>query len=85
MYANAIDEYKQALAITPGLSDALKSMMVCYEALKQRDKMFAYLDAFMLEHPDNAYPLLLKAQLYSFNKQWDKSSGVLQQGYRKMA
>jgi len=80
LYSDAIEKYKQALSMTPSLSDALKSMMVCYEALKQRDKMFVYLDEFMLKNADNSYPLLLKAQLYSFSKDWDKALNVLNKG-----
>jgi len=80
LYSNAIEKYKQALLITPGLSDALQSMMTCYETLKQRDKMFVYLDEFMLKNPDTPYPLLLKAQLYNFNKDWDKALNVLNKG-----
>ena len=68
MYDDAIGNYKQALFITPSLSDALKSMMVCYEALQQRDKMFAYLDEFMLKNPENSYRMMLKFQLYSYNR-----------------
>ena len=80
LYEDAIGKYKQALSISPVLSDALKSMRVCYESLKQRDRMFSYLDEFMLKNPENAYPVLLKAQLTGFNKDWDQALAILNKG-----
>ncbi len=83
LYIDAIEKYKLALVRDPDLSDALKSMVACYEALKQKDKMFVYLDEFMLKNPEVEYPILLKAQLYSLNKNWEQALIVLNQGIQK--
>lgn len=83
LYADAIEKYKQALQLSPELTDALKSIMICYEALKQRDKMFAYLDEFMQKHPQKVYPVILKSQLLSLGKNWDKALAVLDGGIEK--
>lgn len=80
LYSDAIEKYEQALSDSPTLSDALKSMMVSYEALKQRDKMFVYLDEFMQKNPRDTYPLILKSQLYSIGNEWNKALAVLDKG-----
>lgn len=83
LYADAIKKYQQALEVSPDLFDALKSMMVCYEKRRQSDKMYAYLDKFILSNPDNPYPLQLKGELYSANKRWKKALAVLKKGIDK--
>ncbi|OQK17048.1 hypothetical protein AU255_03885 [Methyloprofundus sedimenti] len=79
----AIEKYKLALSQDPGLSDALKSMSVCYEALNQRKEMFAYLDEFIQNNSKNPYPVILKSQLFVLEKNWDKSLGILNEGILK--
>lgn len=77
LYEDAIAKYKDALAVSPGLSDALMGLMRSHEALKQRKEMFAYLDKFIKANPDNTYPLILKSQLLVLDKRRDEALGVL--------
>lgn len=77
LYKEAVAKYKDALAVSPGLSDALVGLMRSYEALKQRKDMFAYLDEFIKANPENTYPLILKSQLYVLDKRPDEAIKVL--------
>ncbi len=79
-YEEAISRYKLTLADAPTLSDALKSMIICYEELKQRKKMHTYLDEFIKKNPTLSYPLLYKGQLLSLDKNWSKAINVLNKG-----
>ncbi|WAK01129.1 tetratricopeptide repeat protein [Methylobacter sp. YRD-M1] len=76
-YQEAVAKYKDALAVSPGLSDALVGLMRSYEALKQRKDMFAYLDEFIKANPENPYPLVLKSQLYVLDKRPDEAVKLL--------
>lgn len=80
LYKEAIEKYKLALVDTPTLSDALKSMIICYEELKQRDKMHAYLDKFMKNNPTLSYLHIYKSQLLGLDKNWSKALDVLNKG-----
>ena len=79
-FKEAIKQYKKALLIGPGLTDALKRLAVCHEALKQRSQMMVYLDEFMLKNPKNSYSVFIKAQLFSFNKDWKNALKLLNKG-----
>lgn len=76
-YKEAVASYKDALAVSPGLSDALIGLMRSYEALKQRKDMFAYLDEFITANPENTYPLILKSRLYMLDKRPDEALKLL--------
>jgi len=71
LYKEAIGQYKEALTLSPDLTDALTGMANCYQALKQGNEMYAYLDEFIKAHPDNSYPWLLKGQLLGQDKRLD--------------
>ncbi|MEQ1546251.1 tetratricopeptide repeat protein [Methyloglobulus sp.] len=77
LYKEAISQYKEALAISPELSDALRGMVNSYAALKQGNVMLAYLDEFMKAHPDDSYSWLLKGQLLANEKHFDDALKVL--------
>ncbi|MGR8998724.1 MAG: tetratricopeptide repeat protein [Gammaproteobacteria bacterium] len=77
LYEEAIVNYKEALALTPGLSDALKGILDSYETLKQRDKLASYLEEFSRANQEDPYPVLLKAQLLMRDKQWSSALAVL--------
>jgi len=79
-YADAIAKYKRALSKDPSLADALKNIVISYEKLKQRDKILAFLNEFIQQNPEDAYPVLLKARLYGFNKDWGNALTVLHKG-----
>lgn len=79
-YKEAIEKYKLALIETPDLADALKSMTVCYEELKQRDKMHGYLDEFIKNNPTIPFALINKSQLYGLDENWDKAISTLNKG-----
>lgn len=82
-YQEAVEKYKLALLDIPTYTDALKSMIVCYEKLEQREKMHAYLDEFMTKNPTIASSIIFKSQLYGADKNWDKAIEVLNKGLDK--
>lgn len=82
-YLEAIEQYKQALKETPTLFDALEGMMSCYEALKQRPVMQAYLEEYIKSYPNEPYPVVLKVQLLMLDKQWDKTLSTLTEANHK--
>lgn len=73
----AIGQYKEALAITPDLPDALQGIVTCYEALNQPKAILTYLDEFMAAYPGNSYPWLLKSQLLLKGQRLDDALNVL--------
>jgi len=77
LYKEAIGQYKEALTISPDLSDALRGMASSYEALKQPEVMLAFLEEFITAHPDDSYPWLLKSQLLANDKRFDDALKVL--------
>jgi tetratricopeptide (TPR) repeat protein len=79
----AIGQYKEALASAPDITDALNGMANCYENLKQRDAMFAYLKEYSAVNPDNAYPWLLKSQLLAKDKHPDEALKLIDEGISK--
>jgi tetratricopeptide (TPR) repeat protein len=76
-YEEAIAKYKEALALAPGLSDALKGIFDSYEALKQRSAMAAYLEEFIKANPNDPFPWILKSRLSVLDKHWDEALAVL--------
>ncbi len=76
-YEEAIGEYKQALENAQNLYPALESMMISYEALKQRPLMHAYLANYLKTHSDQAQAVSLQAQLYMLDKNWERELAVL--------
>lgn len=83
LYQEAIAKYKAALAISPGLTDALTGLMDCYAALNQREDMSAYLEAYIQSNPDRFYPIILKSQLLTRDKRWQDAEKVLSQAIKK--
>lgn len=77
LYEKAIEQYKEALKLSPDLFDAMKSIMMCYEALNQREKTYIYFDAYIALYPDKPYAIALKVQLFMFDKNLDKALSVL--------
>ncbi len=83
LFQEAVDQYKSALSISPQLSDALKSLSVCYNALNQNNLMLDYLENYMKNNPDNPYPLLVKSEIFASEKKWDKALAVLNKAIDK--
>jgi tetratricopeptide (TPR) repeat protein len=83
LYKEAIGQYKEALAISPELPDALRGMATSYEALKQNNTMVAYLNEYMSAHPNDSYPSLLKSQLLAKDKHLDDALKVLSEATGK--
>lgn len=82
-YQEAIEKYKQALTLSPQLSDAMRSLLICYRALDQLPEMMNYVDDFMKKHPDNSYPVLIKSELYLLDKNNDKALSELRAAVEK--
>ncbi|MCK5924410.1 MAG: tetratricopeptide repeat protein, partial [Methylococcales bacterium] len=82
-YEEAIVEYKQSLAKSENLYPALESMMISYEALKQRPLMHAYLANYLKTHSDQPQAMSLQAQLYMLDKNWEKELAVLTRANQK--
>ncbi len=76
-YKEAIGQYKEALTLSPDLTDALQGMANSYSALKQMKDMYAYLDEFIAAHPEEKYPWLLKGQLLTNEKTYDAALKTL--------
>lgn len=83
LYKEAIGQYKEALTISPDLTDALLGMATSYEALKQDKDMYAFLEEFISAHPDNSYLWLLKSQLLAKDKRLDDALKVLSEAVGK--
>lgn len=73
----AVGQYKEALTLSPDLTDALHGMANCYGSLKQMKEMYAYLEEFIAAHPEEKYPWLLKGQLLTNDKTYDAALKVL--------
>ena len=82
-YDEAIIEYKKALENSQNLYPALESMMISYEALKQRPLMHTYLAHYLKTHSDQAQAVSLQAQLYMLDKNWEKELAVLTRANKK--
>ncbi len=82
-YQEAIDKYQLALARNPQMNDALKSMMVCYNALNQKPLMLEYLNEFIEKNPNRPFPVLLKSTIYSSDEKWDEALAILTSGLKK--
>ncbi len=83
LYEDAISKYKQVVSISPDFFDALRGILSCYEALGQRDKIFTYLNEFIAANPDQAYPHILKSQLYVVDENWNEALTVLNAAIEK--
>jgi len=79
-YREAVAKYRDALLIDPSLNLALDSMVECYTAMQQRPQMLSYLEQFITDNQGQAYPVLLKARLYQFDKKYPEALSLLNQG-----
>jgi tetratricopeptide (TPR) repeat protein len=79
----AVGQFKEALAISPELADALRSLATCYDTLKQNDSMYSYLDSFIKANPNNNFAPYLKSQLLTNNKRYDEALVVLTKALEK--
>jgi tetratricopeptide (TPR) repeat protein len=82
-YKEATGQYKEALLLSPDLSDALRGLASSYAALKQGKALYAYLQEFITAHPDKPYPSLLKSQLLIKDKKMDEAVTLLSQSIGK--
>ncbi|MDQ7089156.1 MAG: tetratricopeptide repeat protein [Methylococcales bacterium] len=82
-YKQAADTYKEVLIKFPNLSDALKSMLLCYEALKQRPLMHSYLVEYIKLHPENPYAIALQVHLFAKDKNFDSIFSTLTKANNK--
>jgi tetratricopeptide (TPR) repeat protein len=73
----AIAQYKEVLAISPRLVDALQEMAGCYKTLKQSGDMLAYLEEYIKTNPDIPYPVLLKSELLMAEQRMDDAVKIL--------
>ncbi len=83
LYKEAIGQFKEALAISPDLQDALRGMAASYEALKQPKDMLDYLQQFIASNPGNAYAWLIKSQLLAKDQRTDGALKVLSEAVTK--
>ncbi|MBK8815977.1 MAG: tetratricopeptide repeat protein [Methylococcaceae bacterium] len=83
LYKEAIGQYKEALILTPDLTDALRGIASCYEKLEQIKEMYGYLDEFIAAHPNDTYPWLLKGQLLAKEKRIDDALKILSEAIGK--
>ncbi len=76
-FEKAIEQYKQALKYSPNLFAALDGMLICYERLNQRTIMHTYLNEYIATYPDKPYAIVLRAQLFIFDKKIDQALSIL--------
>jgi tetratricopeptide (TPR) repeat protein len=82
-FKEATGQYKEALFLSPELSDALKGLATSYEALKQNKAMFAYLEDYLAAHTDIPYPWLLKSQLLLKDNRIEEATETLSNAISK--
>lgn len=83
LYKEAIGQYKEALVISPDISNALLGIASSYEKLNQIKEVYPYLDEFIVAHPNDAYPWLLKGQLLAKEKRTDDALKLLTEAIGK--
>jgi len=78
-YSEAISAYKSLLEKAPWLKDALTNLAECYSQLNQQSNLLVYLDTLIKNNPDNISPFIIKSQLLSGRKKYNKAITVLTQ------
>jgi len=78
-WANAIDKYKQLLQKSPLSLEAMQEMGACYEELKQRPRMMAYLSALIEQNKKNIPAYLVKSNLFLLEQDFENSISILNQ------
>lgn len=84
-YKGALEDYRQALAINPGLGRALEGLTTSYLRLSQEAKLLGYLEEFRATNPNNMMALSIMASVYS--KRGDRATArqLLEQGLEQDA
>lgn len=82
-YRQAIDTYKQALEINPGLTRALENLAHCYGRLDQQVSLLDYLQAFSDDHPDNLSAFSIRAAIQRQLKNYTAAIAALEQGLQR--
>ena len=79
-YKDAIEQYKQALAVNPDLGRALEGLTTSHLRIGQEQKLLEYLREFRANNPENMMVLSIIASLYSRKDDHQTAIELLQQG-----
>lgn len=83
LYKEAIGQFKEALQLSPDLSDALRGLAACYDALKQPKAMLDYLQDFVGKNPNNVNAWVIKAQILAKDGKTDEALKVVSEAIGK--
>jgi tetratricopeptide (TPR) repeat protein len=78
-YREAIAIYEKLLEEAPGHLNCMRNVVSSYEALKERDKALAYMEAHHKKNPDNLVVTGVLGDLYVYNKDYAKAAQLLAQ------
>lgn len=78
-YADAIKLYEKLLNEFPEHVNSMVNLVRSYEALKERDKAFTFLEAQQRKHPENLAIVGVLSDLYMANNNYDKAKQLLTQ------
>ena len=78
-YADAVKLYEKLLNEFPGHVNSMVNLVRSYEALKERDKAFAFLEAQQKKHPEDLAIVGVLSDLYMANNNYDKAKQLLTQ------
>ena len=76
-YADAIKLYEKLLNEFPGHVNSMVNLVRSYEALKGRDKAFAFLESQQKKHPEDLAIVGVLSDLYMANKDYVKAKQLL--------
>lgn len=82
-YQEAIEDYKQALAINADLNRALESLASSYRRLDKQSELLAYLKEFSARNVDNVAAHSVMATVYRQRKDYQSAIGALQSGLQR--
>jgi tetratricopeptide (TPR) repeat protein len=78
-YADAVKLYEKLLNEFPEHVNSMVNLVRSYEALKERDKAFAFLEAQQKKHPEDLAIVGVLSDLYMANNNYDKAKQLLTQ------
>jgi tetratricopeptide (TPR) repeat protein len=82
-YLQAIESYKQALTLNPGLTRALESLAQSYGRLNQQQELLDYLAAFSQKHTDNISAFSVMATIHRQLKDYPAAIKTLELGLER--
>lgn len=82
-YSEAIEQYREALKVNPGLGRALEGLAVSYLRLNREDDLLEYLNQFKASNPKNMMVLSIIASIHNRQGDYPAAISILQQALDK--